>query len=152
MDKDVIKRLVDSYFEGRTTLEDERLLREYFRGDEVAPELEACKPLFAYFDEERQAQQMSDVQPVALLAHRRVLLWSSIAAAACALTLFMLNVLRQTPDAQSLAYIDGRKFTDIEIIRTEALNGLANLADTEDDVFQSQVEALEMFLNEDNNE
>ncbi|MCF6307196.1 MAG: hypothetical protein L3J09_04490 [Flavobacteriaceae bacterium] len=41
-----IESVLDSYFEGETTLAEEKMLREYFSGNQVAPHLEAYKNLF----------------------------------------------------------------------------------------------------------
>lgn len=41
-----IEKILEAYFEGETTLEQEATLREYFTGNEVAPHLVAYKTLF----------------------------------------------------------------------------------------------------------
>ncbi|PKA83948.1 hypothetical protein ATE92_2117 [Ulvibacter sp. MAR_2010_11] len=41
-----IEVLLETYFEGNTTLAEEASLREYFTGDKVAPHLAMYKPLF----------------------------------------------------------------------------------------------------------
>ncbi|MFL1897352.1 hypothetical protein ACJRPK_16730 [Aquimarina sp. 2-A2] len=45
-----IKELLTVYFEGESTVDDERILRKYFSGNDVAAELEQYKRLFAYFE------------------------------------------------------------------------------------------------------
>ncbi|TYP71714.1 hypothetical protein [Aquimarina intermedia] len=45
-----IKELLTVYFEGESTVDDEKILRKYFSGNDVAPELEQYKRLFAYFE------------------------------------------------------------------------------------------------------
>ena len=44
-----IERLMDAWFEGNTTLEQEARLRSYFTEGEVAPHLEVYKPMFEGF-------------------------------------------------------------------------------------------------------
>ena len=44
-----IQQLLDTYFDGNTTLEEEVLLKEYFESDAVAPKHEMYKPLFMGF-------------------------------------------------------------------------------------------------------
>lgn len=46
MDFDQIKILIEKYFDADTSVEEERLLKEYFANSEVATELEIYKPLF----------------------------------------------------------------------------------------------------------
>ena len=41
-----IESVLDAYFEGETSLAEEKMLREYFSGTKVAPHLEAYKNLF----------------------------------------------------------------------------------------------------------
>jgi hypothetical protein len=51
MEDTYIKGLLDKYWQAETSLEEESALKEYFRGDHVAPELEMYKPVFAFFDQ-----------------------------------------------------------------------------------------------------
>jgi hypothetical protein len=55
-----ISRLLDKYFEGETSLEEERILRQYFTSKDVAPELAMHKPLFIY-ESSMQAQESPDL-------------------------------------------------------------------------------------------
>jgi hypothetical protein len=45
-----IKELLDRYWEADTSLEEERQLKDYFRGPDVAPELERYRSAFAWAD------------------------------------------------------------------------------------------------------
>lgn len=50
-----MKALIEKYFEGETSLEEEARLREYFsNGEEVADDLREFQPLFQHFYEERE--------------------------------------------------------------------------------------------------
>ncbi len=51
MESSKIETLLEIYFEGNTTLEQEKMLREYFSSRVVADHLESHKPLFAAFSE-----------------------------------------------------------------------------------------------------
>ena len=44
-----IEQLLEAYFEGQTSLEQEQELREYFLNEELPPHLEMYKPMFAGF-------------------------------------------------------------------------------------------------------
>lgn len=48
--KAYIQSLLDKYLDGLTSLEEERLLGEYFRTQSVPPEWEDYRELFAWFD------------------------------------------------------------------------------------------------------
>ena len=46
-----IEKLLDVYFEGNTSLDQEAVLREYFAGDDVAPHLSVYQDLFLSFEQ-----------------------------------------------------------------------------------------------------
>ena len=54
MELSKIEALLDQYFEGVTTLEEEQIIKEYFSNQQVAPHLEQYKLIFSYFEEERK--------------------------------------------------------------------------------------------------
>lgn len=53
MKKEKAHELVERYFAGQSSLEDERALRAYFATGEVTEELRPYAPLFAYWERER---------------------------------------------------------------------------------------------------
>lgn len=55
MTQQEIKTLLDKYFEGETSLEEENLLKAYFHGPGVAPGFQAFQPLFQFFEAEKEA-------------------------------------------------------------------------------------------------
>ncbi len=65
-DKKNIEYLLDAYFEGETTLDQERELRAYFIGKHVAPHLEEYIPMFGAFakaGEERYTGEINLPKP-----------------------------------------------------------------------------------------
>jgi hypothetical protein len=54
MDLDRIESLLEKYFEGITTLEQEKELKSYFLGDNVAPHLTAYSSLFTAFNQAKK--------------------------------------------------------------------------------------------------
>ncbi len=48
-----IKNLLERYFEGETSIEEEEVLHAYFKSGEVAPEFRKYAPMFSYFESER---------------------------------------------------------------------------------------------------
>lgn len=49
MDLQKIEQLLKAYFEGKTSVADEKNLQQYFKSDEVAPHLEVYKDMFTFF-------------------------------------------------------------------------------------------------------
>ena len=66
MNIEKIEQLVKKYDEGQTSLEEEVLLREFFRSDEVPDSLKSYKGLFDYYEGAKKSVHMpSDVDPFA---------------------------------------------------------------------------------------
>lgn len=49
----IITELTEQYFAGETTLEDEQTLREYYTGENVAPDLQKYQSWFAFLESEK---------------------------------------------------------------------------------------------------
>ncbi len=56
-----IEKLLEKYENGETSLKEERVLKNYFTSDNVAPHLEMYKPMFEYFLVNKQEQFTKDV-------------------------------------------------------------------------------------------
>ncbi len=72
-----IEQLLEKYFEARTTEAEERDLRDYFSGDQVAEHLEPYRPMFAYFSDARKERS---IRQVPLKPRRNLYQWISVAA------------------------------------------------------------------------
>jgi len=94
MDHRQIERLLDKYFEGTSSLEEEKQLRDLFRRPSEVPRgLEPYAPLFRHFDAEQELE-LSDAFDERLLASldapspgRRPRLWPVLARVAAVLLL-----------------------------------------------------------------
>lgn len=101
-----VKILLGKYMEGETTVAEEAQLRGYFSGDEVAPELEAYRPLFAYFSEARDERFTGQVP---LKTRRFDYRWLSVAAVGVLMFgLYFGNQYREQREAE-YAYNETRK-------------------------------------------
>ncbi len=56
-----IEQLLETYFEGNTTLQEEATLRSYFSSAEVAPHLQQYIPLFAGFAKAQAERSMREI-------------------------------------------------------------------------------------------
>ncbi len=74
-----IEKLLDKYFEATTTVDEEKALRDYFTGEDVAPHLAKFSPLFNYLSE---AKEERFTKQVPLRSRRSMYRWMSIAAVA----------------------------------------------------------------------
>jgi hypothetical protein len=82
MDSEAIKILIEKYFEGETSLEEEAQLSAYFNSDRVSKEFQTYQPLFAFFKSEKQMVLPKSEQKAKLIHFdfRKVLKISRIAA------------------------------------------------------------------------
>lgn len=94
------KKLLDRYFLGETSLEEEQQLRAYFRAGDIHPELAAYPPLFSYWE---QAGQIVAPQQRRTAIRRRLPVRWLAAVAAAVLLLFSLHSWfdQQQPDLTS---------------------------------------------------
>jgi hypothetical protein len=145
MKTDDIDKLIERYFEGETTADEERQLRAFFASESVPDRLRSYKPLFAYFDEEIQK-----AHPLKLQANeakhtnklwqtkRRWLYIASGAAAAVLLLLTLNHVLFPTDPcycSDNYVVINGRCYTDIHTVRAMAAEALHEVATPVDEYF-----------------
>jgi hypothetical protein len=155
---ETIETLINKYFEGMTSLEEEDMLRTYFQTDDVPPSLEIYRPMFRFFSQEREDINRhpapgKEVAQSAIQTGRNprtlIIRWFSIGAAACfLLTLGIKFAFNFRPDLEptSQAFINGKKYTNIELIQAEALKTLEGLSEGNDAIYSSQIEALDIFI------
>jgi hypothetical protein len=55
-----IEQLLDKYFAGETSLSEEKQLKNYFSGNDIAPDLKEYAPLFQYFSHAGEQQVSED--------------------------------------------------------------------------------------------
>jgi len=68
MDYRKIDNILNKYFEGMSTLEEEKLLRQYFASGDIAEAHEPYRSMFQYFE---NAQDVTNPLPVRLKENRR---------------------------------------------------------------------------------
>ena len=83
MELDKIEILLEKYFDGETSIAEEKELKDYFASSNVAQHLEQYQPLFGYFSQAKQ-EQYKAVTPLISNGRdnkRTIASWISIAAA-----------------------------------------------------------------------
>lgn len=95
MESNKVEQLLEAYFEGATTLAQEKELRAYFTSDFVAPHLESYRDMFVAF---AQASQETYDVPIHLPKQKKpILRWIS-GVAAIAIFGIVLVTLINRPD------------------------------------------------------
>lgn len=77
MESDRIEIILEKYFQGETSIAEERELKNYFSSLDVAQHLVQYKPIFGYFS---LAKEQHFVQEIPPQAKKRNVAWLSIAA------------------------------------------------------------------------
>lgn len=134
-----IRLLVDRYMSGDTTNEEEATLRTWFRlaGDDIPEEWRPLRALFSFVDEERETPHRRNTLLIAM--HRpRIWISSAVAAVAIVIVMFvtqMYNVFITTP--QNYAVIDGKLYTNQEVINEQVDDALQTVSAENDDPFSA---------------
>ena len=83
MELKVVEILVDKYLEGTSSIAEEKQLKAYFSSNHVASHLVQYKPLFGYFEHQKE-QQFTKALPLQTKKHSYVK-WIGVAAAVAVL-------------------------------------------------------------------
>jgi hypothetical protein len=118
-----IESILEKYFDGSTSIEQEKQLTNYFSSDNVAQHLKQYKPMFNYFDEDKRARFNKEI----LLKTNKNIKWFSIAASIVLLvglaTLYYQNNKSANPEEGLGTY----KTPEIAFVQTQkALQMLSN--------------------------
>jgi len=147
-----IRRLIDSFFNGTTTLDEERRLYRFFAGGGVPAELECYRDVFADFGSlpiENDAVREKN----ASTKRRTLWLWRAVSGvAAVLLVAFALSIYHDVREDRMLAaryegsYVieNGRRIDDLSDIRTDIEAALSHAKSIEShDMVGSTVEQAE---------
>ncbi|MDR1882496.1 MAG: hypothetical protein LBR26_06900 [Prevotella sp.] len=136
-----IDKILERYFDGETSTEEEKILRQYFRRPKIEERHKMYAPMFNFFSEERKKAGMERKKK-----KMPVYAWISIAAS----ILLLLTVKSFYTDARdeaskSMLYIDGERITNMRTINAEALISIENVSEINADVIDSQIGILDSF-------
>ena len=152
-----IELLLERYFEGLTTTEEETTLRRFFTSDEVPEKMQMYKPLFVYFDAEIKTSKTARHR-----SHKSYIFWLSGVAACAAIFIGSFIVSSQRtgcPLDGNYVMIDGRCYTDETIIRFATRSSLQSILEdgytTSDDkpvnfteMIESQLKDFDFLIDE----
>ncbi len=144
-----IEELLNKYFEGETSCEEERELRRFFSQDIVPEHLQMYRTLFGFLESEnklyRSAAESIVSSPMprskSQIIRRRMLYTLSGVAAGLVLLLGITGIQRHldsSPDVYVI--IDGKRYTDPELARKQALAAFQSVSLSEEEVFSALFE------------
>ena len=98
MELNKIENILEKYFQGETSIAEEKQLKDYFSSSNVAQHLEQYQPMFGYFS---QIKEQKSTQEIPLQTKKRNVAWLSIAASIAVLlgigTFFYVSEKNTTP-------------------------------------------------------
>lgn len=151
-----IQNLLDKYMDGATSNEEEAMLRKYFEehGNDIPEEWESYRALFSYigFEQMNLSQILKEKEEKEIekediekkeeeriskkkASRSRWLKYFGTSVAAAAIIAFLIVGIQKIaqPQPECYAVIDGKVYTDQEIVHNEALDALEDVsADSED--------------------
>lgn len=134
-----IEELLNKYFEGETTCEEEHQLRNFFTQDIVPEHLESYRPMFAFFEEEKKQGITGSGKGAGqkFKMHRFIYYTSGIAAG----VLLLLGIASIHKHLNSLpenyVIIDGKCYTDENLVREQAMAAFQNVSTSEDELLDT---------------
>ena len=115
-----IKNLLEKYFEGQTSLQEEKELKNYFSSEDIAPELMQYRSLFGYFSKEKTTESKTKI---VLEKKSKNIRWLGMAASIVILLGIGYTFLNQPKQSDDLGTFDN---PEIALIETQkALNLIA---------------------------
>lgn len=116
-----IDNILNNYFEGKALSEDEKRLKEYFRSNNVLPQHEVYRPLFAAFEKEKQITAPVFVIPLERnnkksFQFRRLWITATSIAAVILLviTLFPFKNKTEISSGDCMVFIKGKAITNTQ--------------------------------------
>jgi len=148
-----IETLLERFFEGQTSNEEEQRLYLFFRQKTIPEELVQFKPVIKYFEnglaDELGCSVQQPVRPSPISnSRKRWILWSGIAASFLIIlnaTLFFLKAT-ETHDPYEGSYIirNGLRITDLDLIRPELEVTLQSILQQQEELEQLLAQLTEM--------
>lgn len=137
-----VEELLNKYFEGETSQAEEQWLRQQFAHGAVPGHLKEYAPFFAYFDDEK-SKQTTPAAPTLARRGSHLRRWTyalgGVAACLClALGANLLHNHRGVP--ANYVIIDGKRYTDTELVRTQAKVAFGDVRFTREELFESMFE------------
>ncbi|VBB44712.1 conserved hypothetical protein [uncultured Paludibacter sp.] len=110
--------LLEKYYEGKTTCDEENLLRKFLMQKKLPAVYDTEKAIFGYFENRKSAKPR-------FVLHRSIF---QSAAAAVAIILIGFIMYKNIPENKNYAYVDGKKITNsakVESLASSSLNSIS---------------------------
>ncbi|TWV09804.1 hypothetical protein FQ707_13835 [Bacteroidaceae bacterium HV4-6-C5C] len=129
-----IEDLLERYFEGTTSCEEEKELRRFFSGKNVPEHLEIYSSFFVSLDME--SKEFHRKQPRTKSNFKQRVMYSMVGIAAGLLLIIGVSQIFQNNQSvqQDYVIINGKKYTDAKIVREQALDAFNDMKMSKEDM------------------
>ena len=125
MNEQKVQELLQRYFDGVTSIDEERTLQHYFAESDMPDSLKIYRPMFAFFDEERTIQP-----PAQKPAIRSFRLPAIITGIAASIAILIMISLPKTEVDNYVYYVNGQRIYDQTAAIASAEEKLQMLAES----------------------
>lgn len=158
--KEEIRKYITNYFEGCSTLEEEKALRAYFTSNDVDEELLEYQPLFSLYQQEQEVKMPADMEIILSGGkpyrphHYRFRNWKMYAAgiAASFVLIISLYFIFNPPTHELLCenyvVVNGETICDIDIVNQytdDVMNKIDELLNESDKILEEQGKMMKEF-------
>lgn len=138
-----IDNILEKYFDGESSVEEEQSLIHYFQSESVSEEHVKYVPIFQHFAKEKEVNKSVKRTETFKLTR----LYLAIAScAALLLGIVMYMQLAPSNDMKSIVYVDGKRIHNKEIFKAEVLNTIISIEEKDAIAIESQIDILDTFL------
>jgi len=120
--------LLEKYYDGLTTVNEERRLQAFLSGNELPARFNADKAILGYFNTQKQPRKNGFIIPF--------IRWTAVAAAAAVTALLIYNT-QPLSSRNNYAFINGKLVTNTDILHASALASIQELTSSSDEVQKS---------------
>ncbi|MDR0893943.1 MAG: hypothetical protein LBN06_01380 [Prevotellaceae bacterium] len=134
-----IESLINRYFDGQTSCDEERELRSFFAsGQEVPEHLLVYRPLFVCLEQEVQTHRNESKQVAKSVVHHRLYYILGTVAAVMLLLTGITGIVKYHRAAMPADYviIDGKRYTDVNLIREKALDAFQEIQTSPEELYE----------------
>ena len=125
---EMMNELLEKYFRGETSLEEEKELKQYFLEGNVSPELEIYRNLFGVFEQELTEKAISPLIKVLPKQRKVNRIWlQSFFATGIAATIVILLWVQLPPSSANYTVIGGTRIDNTEFAQRYAAEKLLKI-------------------------
>ena len=125
---EMMNELLEKYFRGETSLEEEKELKQYFLAGNVSPELEIYRNLFGVFEQELTEKAISPLIKVLPKQRKVNRIWlQSFFATGIAATIVILLWVQLPPSSANYTVIGGTRIDNTEFAQRYAAEKLLKI-------------------------